>query len=193
MSRTSLAFIYFGVCALIVLFIVFLSQDTPARYLAPFLGSVLITIGWIVASENTIKNAQRQQSVSIVLYYNGDKVGQKHRATIVEFLPDPKTILQPGGELPSFGDEGHPLLRAIDYELNFFEFVAVGVRREVLHEGLIKDSFYTNFLQMRDSCRQYIAYVQGRYGPTVWVHYSWICDKWGKEGASELSEWTDRL
>lgn len=149
---------------------------------------MLITIGWIVASENTIKNAQRQQSVSIVLYYNGDKLGQTHRATIVKYLPDPRTVLRPVGDLPSFQDEQHPLLRAIDYELNFFEFVAVGVRREVLHEPLIKDSFYSNFLQMRASCERYMEYVRGKYGPTVWVHYSWICAKWEKEGPNELSE-----
>lgn len=84
MSRSSLALVYVGVAILVAIIIFVLSSDMGSRYLAAFLASVLITIGWIVASENTIKNAQRQQSVSVVLYYNGDKTGQEHRATIVK-------------------------------------------------------------------------------------------------------------
>ena len=45
-----------------------------------------------------------------------------------------------------FDDETSALLKAIDLELNFYEFVAVGAASGNLDEGLIKQSLGSQFM-----------------------------------------------
>jgi hypothetical protein len=185
MSRKWLWPIYAGIIMLAVFAMKWMlpeaNQSGNYWHLAALIGSFLVTIGWIVSSENTVRNAQSQHSVKIVLHYNDDKLGQDHRATILQYLPNDDMVLRPGGSIPPYDSEQNPLYIAVDYELNAFEFISVATLKEVLDEDLIKESFRQQFLFFYKMTKPYIEHTQGKYGKSVWRYFCKLCNKWERK------------
>jgi len=70
--------LYCAVGAAVLAFMRMLIQDTSAASdqitrLAPFAGSILVTIGWIVTSEVNIGNSRRQHKITLITQHAFDQ------------------------------------------------------------------------------------------------------------------------
>lgn len=94
-----------------------IKQDGKVWNAAPFLGSLLITIGWIVTSEVAIGNSRRQHTITLITQHAFDVTRAANRDIIKLTLPSYQSKLM--ASMADFVDETLPLLKAIDLELNF--------------------------------------------------------------------------
>jgi Domain of unknown function (DUF4760) len=207
MTRAGRLTTYFLVAVGAAYIIYWLIGHQKLGYLAPFLGSILITIGWMVTSRITVKSAQRQHTVSMISGYNKDQKSQDCRLMIIRYWPDAsQQITQRRGTdnaqdlkdrpIPSFGgDEDHELFRAMSYELDAFEFMSVAVFNQTMDEQMLKESLKTRFTVSRKLMRSYIEAKQRQYAPkgetpTIWTKFMKLCDDWEREQFA-LIEWVD--
>jgi hypothetical protein len=147
-------------------------------HVGPFLGSVLVALGWMVTSENTIKNSQKQQTTNLTLHYDSNAISQGHRKTINQYIPQPEKLIPNGAKIPPYTDSNHELYVAVDYELNTYEFIALGVRREVLDADMIRESFESKFKAFYSQTAAYIGHTQEQYGSDTWNQFVWLCNEW---------------
>ncbi|HZV76378.1 MAG TPA: DUF4760 domain-containing protein [Candidatus Babeliales bacterium] len=150
-------------------------------HLAPIIGSVLVALGWIVTTQTMMKTNMRQHTITVMLHYDTANVSQRHRKLIIEYLPSLESLVVPGDRIPTYDDEGSPFYEALDYELNYFDFMASGVFKQVLDEQLLRDSFNSKFLYFYRCARPYIDHVQNTYGnERIWGNFCSLCEKWEK-------------
>ncbi len=142
---------------------------------APFLGSILVTIGWIVTSEVNIGNSRRQHTIALVTHHAFDPTRAANRDTIKQTLPTYKTKLT--ATMADFGNETLPLLKAIDLELNFYEFLALGMASGDLDEHLIRRSLRGQFVSFYQQTEDYIDFwrLQDR---RTWVELAAMYTRW---------------
>jgi hypothetical protein len=147
-------------------------------HLAPLIGSLLVALGWIVTTQTMIKTNMRQHTITVMLHYDSANVSQQHRKVIIEYLPEPNSVVVPGDKIPSYDTENHPFYEALDYELNQFDFMGNGVFSGVLDEELLRGSLDSKFLYYYTCAKPYIDYTQGIYGKRVWGSFCALCERW---------------
>ena len=124
-------YVYLGVIAVSFFTILLLVDDTLSRHdgelwrIAVFLGSVLLTVGWMVTNEIAILTNRRHHTINMITDYISGRQHIRDREVIRESLPKREDKLTP--EIVDFDDENATLTQAIDRELNFFEFAAIGL------------------------------------------------------------------
>jgi len=151
------------------------ASDQIAR-LAPFLGYILITIGWIVTSEVNIGNSRRQHTITLITQHAFDPQRAANRDVIKRTLPNYRTKLH-ADTVIDFDDETSGLLKAIDLELNFYEFLAVGVVSGNLDESLIKQSLGSQFAAFYVQVEEYVAHWR-RKNDKTWRELSRMYTRW---------------
>lgn len=159
-------------------------QSTPAvdwhGAVAALIGSLIVAIGWIVSSENTVRNAQRQHTITVMLKFEYDAEAQKRHETFRKYLPDPQMRVQPGDAIRDFNDpQAHELLAAVRADLNFMEFIAVGVQCEALDRRMVKKSLRLSFLFTSWRYRPYMDHQQRTRDADIWKAYRTLAEEWG--------------
>lgn len=144
--------------------------------LAPFVGYILVTIGWIVTSEVNIGNSRRQHTITLITQHAFDAQRAANRDIIRQALPSFQTVLLPSPTI-DFDDENAPLLKAIDLELNFYEFLAVGAASGNLDESLIRQSLGGQFVAFYVQVEAYIAHWRAKNDKT-WRELSLMYTRW---------------
>jgi hypothetical protein len=148
-------------------------------HLAPLIGSIIVAIGWIVTTQTMIKTNMRQHTITVMLHYDSAYANQKLGEVIIEHLPTPDDLVVPGDKIPPYGTETDKFYRALDFELNRFDFMATGINSGVFDEGLIRRTLNSKFLYYYRCARPYIDYVQGTYkNKRIWGAFCAICEKW---------------
>ncbi len=159
-------------------------SESPHQYwhIATLVGSLIIAIGWIVASGNTVRNAQRQHAITISLAYEYDAKSAERRKTIRRYLATGRTQLIPsqGSDppIPPYSEVAHELYEAVDYELNFMDFIANGVLSETLDNTLIRNGMQSQFFYRYYQAKPYVQAVR-RQNRRIWSSFVEICDEWG--------------
>ena len=176
-------YVYIAVAVLAVLVIEPLvvemrSANGAMWHAAPFFGSVLITIGWIVTSEINIKNSRRQHTITLITQHAFDPKRAENRDTIRKYLPTFETPLL--SSMVDFDSEANELLKAIDLELNFYEFLAVGAHRGELDEQLIRECLHTQFCKFYEQTQYYVSHWQQKGSSSTWSHLSKMYLRWSQ-------------
>ncbi len=148
-----------------------------ATRLAPFVGYILLTIGWIVTCEVNIGNSRRQHTITLITQHTFDPQRAANRDIIKQTLPSFQSKLLPTMTI-YFDDETSALLKAIDLELNFYEFVAVGAASGNLDEGLIKQSLGSQFMAFYAQVEAYVDHWRAKNDKT-WRELSLMYKRWG--------------
>jgi hypothetical protein len=146
-------------------------------HVAPFYGSVLITVGWVVTAELSVRNSKRQHTITLITQHTADPERIKNRDVILKHLPSYKDKLTKA--IASFDDETHELTKAIDIELNFYEFLAAAVARDDVDESLLIETLRTKFLKFFEQNMDYIAHWQ-KDGGTTWIHITDMYRRWSR-------------
>ncbi|WP_096664712.1 DUF4760 domain-containing protein [Polaromonas sp. AET17H-212] len=144
---TLLGFLLFGVLVMFGVFCLwqmYLVPNDVAYNLGPsqwvvMFAAIAAICGWIIAAVVTIRNSVKQHTINTLLQsrlsatYMGyaDKISAHYEAY------DERRRLNP--DLVEAPTDGVDKL-ALRYILNYFEFIAIGIRRADLDEGLLKDS-----------------------------------------------------
>jgi hypothetical protein len=173
--------VYILVGAVVASYLGLFIHDTAGRpdqttLLAPFIGSILVSIGWVVTSEVNIGNSRRQHTITLITQHVFDAQRAANRDIIKKTLPSFESKLLP--TLPiDFDDETSPLLKAIDLELNFYEFLAVGVASGNLDESLMRQSLGSQFIAFYVQVEAYIAHWRAKNTKT-WRELSLMYTRW---------------
>lgn len=68
--------------------------------------------------------------------------------------------------------------KAIRYVLNFYEYLAVGIKMRVYNEDILKESMYTTIVMMNDKCHNFIEYVRRDGQKTAFMHFECLARSW---------------
>lgn len=155
---------------------IFCLPDHPTPFFL-FIGPALLTIGWMVSCEIAIRNSRRQHTISVLLQHAFDKHRQENREKIRKLVPNSKSKLTASGG-PDFDDEKDPSLFAIDLELNFWDFIAIGIFQGDLDEAMLRRALRS---QLRTAFYQYEDYIDHwrKDNDKIWIdlvklHKRWI-------------------
>lgn len=166
-----------GVLTLVVLIQTAGPNETAGIRISTFLGSILIVVGWIVTNENTINNSRKQHTISLLTEYmhSGQRLLDKN--TIKKRLRTYDTRLTP--DMADFADENNELLKAIDRELNFMEFLSVGVFRGDLDDAMVRQCMKTIIIAFVGQCEDYVGFWAAKNAST-WQNirkYSYLLER----------------
>jgi hypothetical protein len=134
-------------------------------HIAALIGSIIIAAGWIVTSENTVKNNARQHTITVILDYDRNPQHDKNWAVIIKYLPGADDILGP--PTASGIPDDHALYKAVNGELDYLEFIALGVLSEVFDNDMIKSAFQVDFITLYQTAKPYIDYERQTDGE-IW-------------------------
>jgi hypothetical protein len=162
-----------------------IGPDGAVWHAATFFGSILVTIGWVVTSETAIRSSKRQHTITLITQHAFDPKRGENRDIIKRYLPTYQTRLTP--QIADFSDETHPLLKAIDLELNFYEFLAVGAHRDDLDERLLRESLYGQFSNFYRQNIDYIKYWQAIGEGSTWSHMTKMYVRWSQKPAPKAT------
>jgi hypothetical protein len=157
----------------------FISEGWPDKgyYAAPIIGSLIVSIGWIVTSENTIRNSQKDQTIKIVTATN-----HNHKADwgiVYRYLPGADDVLALPGESSVYPDAKHELYTAVDALLNDFDFIAVGALSGVYDRPLLENSLEPDFSTLYGLARRYIRYTQESEDDfEIWRPFCTLSERW---------------
>ncbi len=158
-----------------VLYLEAAGQPDELWHVAPFFGSVLITLGWVVTSEVNIRNSRRQHTIGLITQHAFDATRIANREKIKERLPSYRTKLT--NDIVNFDDENDTLLKAIDLELDYYEFLAVAVKNDDVNERMLLDCLKTQFCHFHEQNKEYIGHWQ-KSRPSVWEHQTKMYRRW---------------
>ena len=147
--------------------------------------------GWVVTSFMTARNSIKQHTITTLLQSRLSATYMAEASVINKNLfPPSLQNLQP---LPIefFQDEKNAdTVRAVNYLINYFEFLSVAIRHGDLDGKVVKHTLRGILLNFYNRIELYIKYQRGEdeYGvdqPNHVEHYIWLVTKWKKQKAKE--------
>jgi hypothetical protein len=183
-----LGLLLLGVTLSVVLFICWQATDklfffwpvTPPRFEVPqwvLAGSAAAAvIGWIVSALTTIRNSVKQHTIntllqsrlSAVYMAHAEAVGDHFAAYVARKRLNPASARTPIDDIPK---------KSIGYILNYFEFIAIGIRYGDLDESVMKSSMrsmLTRTVHLVDALVQdAVAENPRAYSNLIWLYRKW--------------------
>lgn len=181
---TMLGFVLIGVVAVAVMFVAWqLASEKGSwgklkiEHLLAATGVMAAVCGWLIAGIITLRNSIKQHTINTLLQsrlsatYMGyaDKLSQHYMAYDARRASNPALRENPTDSAD---------IMALRYILNYFEFVAVGIKRGDLDEGTLRDS-------LRSILRKNVTMSMGWIGKerasnqNLYTHLLWLFDRWG--------------
>ena len=143
-------------------------------------GALLAMSGWISTSWVTIKNSVKQHTINTLLQSRLSATYMGYADTVNNHFH--KFGLDHGVDPAGWGtmspiDEIHkPSLR---YILNYFEYVALGIRHGDLHEGLLHSSLRSILCNSCIYSKKYIDETKAKQ-PLAFCNLLWLMERWEK-------------
>lgn len=131
--------------------------------------TLFIVLGWITTSEVAFENSKRQHTISLITQYI-NKESLDRRYAINEALEKTGGILILNEELKSFDEDKNPTLRKIDAELNFYEFLAIGIKQEDIDEDLASKCLRSIFDKLYRQAFHYIDFWHKKSNFHTWCY-----------------------
>jgi hypothetical protein len=166
-------------------------HDHDSARAAPVIGALLVAIGWMVTSENTIQNSARDHTIRVLLDYQSDE-SVKLWKTIRTFVPRPTALKLPG-ESDGYGEPDHEVFQAVDKQLDAYDFIALGVRFGVYNDSMLESALRPNFFDLYNLAGNYITYTRTLTGDQeVWAEFTSLCLNWRASSPVPGESWIRR-
>lgn len=179
-----LGFVLIGVLVIAAVFVVWqLSADKGSwgklktEHFLAATGMMAAVCGWLIAGIITLRNSIKQHTINTLLQsrlsgtYMGyaDTLSQHYMAYDARKKDNPTLR-----ESPTDGAD----ILALRYILNYFEFVAVGIKRGDLDEGTLRDSLRSI---LRKNVTMSMAWIANERAtnPNLYAHLLWLFRRWG--------------
>jgi hypothetical protein len=138
------------------------------------LGSSLIVMGWVFTNEMAIQNSRKQHTISLITQLVTSSQRVRDMKTIRKSLPN-RAAVSPA--VFNYTDEAHHLAQAIDRELNFFEFIAIGINSGDLEEKMARRMLRGMVTFFVGQVRDYIDFWRRRDSET-WEDVCALYERW---------------
>ncbi|MBT0962178.1 DUF4760 domain-containing protein [Denitromonas iodatirespirans] len=156
-------------------------------------------LGWLLAAWVQVRNSIKQHTVNTMLQSRLSTAYQDKAAKFLATypsLPEFKCV-QPGDWLHHNVtlNEG---IEAARYLLNYYEFIAVGIRNGDFDEKLMRQSWRKIVVNLCVQTHVFIQYMRRETGsgtanqPKVYEHLLWLVDRWAAPGERAQLPWLDR-
>jgi hypothetical protein len=159
------------------------------------LASFLATLGWLITIHATRANERRKATIDLVLRHHMDRSIEDHKYRILRAFPPYSAMDGAGaadvmrkyrswsGDAAAGGAEAKPPVGfSIIQVLNFYEFIAVGVRKGRLDEGIAFDSFAALSRNMLVKFAPFIALCRPRDAGSppsrIYRDLAWLAKRW---------------
>ena len=147
-------------------------------------GILAAATGWVVTSMVNLHNARRQHTVNVLLQSRLSQAYQQRLRDVVKAFPvTPKVTPIKAGDWDVA--ENLEAIDGVKYLLNYFEFVAVGIRTGDLDEKTLKMSLRGILITLCDMADIYIRYQRGELDENdgypskrSYEHMLWLRDRW---------------
>lgn len=153
-----------------------------ARDWLVLVGLVAGIAGWVCSSFVALRNSIKQHTVNI---YVQSRLSSPYAETIKRVNLRHFSIGATAGPIPEnfFMDVANAeLMHDINTVLNYFEFIAVGVRYGDLDESMLKQIMRSMIVNMCSKASVYIEFVRnqenGIGGSRSFEHLLWLSERW---------------
>jgi len=164
----------------------FVGRDAPKLVMSNWLfliGVVSAITGWIVSSYITLRNSIKQHTINTLLQ------SRLSATYMTEAKLINKTFFNPG--MPETPVDINGILdpekfeerAAVDYIMNYFEFLAAGIRHGDLDKKVLRHTMKGMLIRYYEKMQPYIKYMRGDDGtiverPTQLEHMTWLYHEW---------------
>ena len=147
-------------------------------------GILAAATGWVVTSMVNLHNARRQHTVNVLLQSRLSQAYQQRLRDVVKAFPvTPKVTKLRVGDWNT--QEYSEAIDGVKYLLNYFEFVAVGIRTGDLDEKTLRMSLRGILTTLCDMADVYIRYQRGELEENdgypsnrSYEHVLWLRKRW---------------
>ncbi|HEY4942192.1 MAG TPA: DUF4760 domain-containing protein [Rhizomicrobium sp.] len=148
------------------------------------LGIIFATCGWLYAARRSRQLSRTQQSFNALLKTSLDPLYHENMGKIRASIG--------AGLFPDLNDK--PVMTALMFILNYYEFISAGVRSGDLHEHILMVTERGTIVGLCNVVLPYIAEIQikrkrpAAFENLTWLHQRWVTDKPGLW--QQIVEWT---
>lgn len=137
-------------------------------------------VGWTVSSLVTVKNSIKQHTINTLLQSRLSETYMKRAGEVnAHFTTSAGQVVNVKTE--EIGTtEATTKLECLRYILNYFEFIAVGIRYGDLHEGLLKSSLRGMLCKTYEVADAYVKHLRTD-NPKVYEHLEWLYKRWNNK------------
>lgn len=190
--NTSIAIFLGGAAAVFV-------RENPQAFITALAGTAA-AIGWILQYQNSITLSRKQHTLTILLQMRQNEIFNRHRTHLFSKYPQGSKI--PNGDVAQLiaertiagnyelfpdGKQRFPMAESIIFIINYYEFLANGIRQGDLDDDLLRESLQGIALDIYDKCEAYInkranvVHAGGITQSTIYEHFRWLVnDHWKK-------------
>jgi hypothetical protein len=141
---------------------------------------------WALTSLLTLYSARRQHTINVLLQSRLSMAYQDRLKEVIKVYPTVPVVAK-----VKRGDWNEPekveALEGIKYLLNYFEFVAIGIRAGDLDEKTLHRSLGDIVIALTDVAEQYIRFVRGELpsndgfpSTNAYTEVMWLKERWKK-------------
>ena len=147
-----------------------------AEHFLAAIGLAGAVCGWVFTNMVSLRNSIRQHTITTLLQSRlsatymsyADKLSSHYAAYEARKKADPALL-----EGPTDGVD----INALRYILNYFEFIAIGIKRGDLDEAMLKDSLRSILSKNMQMSRAWI--MESRVeNPNYYSHVIWLHGRW---------------
>jgi len=147
--------------------------------------------GWVVSAYITLRNSIKQHTINTMLQSRLSATYMEHAKVINKNFFAPSMINDPPTSLDyMLSDEHSDQRAAVDYVLNYFEFLAVGIRHGDLDRSVLSHTLRGIVVRLYEKKINYLRYMRKDDGitignPTQLEHLTWLYECWTDEIKNE--------
>ena len=180
---TLLGFLLAGVVALSLAFLAwqFLAPKgawgtLKAEQILTVVGVLAAVCGWLIAGIINLRNSIRQHTISTLLQSRLSATYMQYADKLSKHYGDYEARKRADPDLEENATDNADIL-ALRYILNYFEFIAIGIKRGDLDEGMLRDSLRGILLKNVSMSMPWIRAEQRQsarlYENLLWLHGRW--------------------
>ncbi|MGE0596722.1 MAG: DUF4760 domain-containing protein [Hyphomonadaceae bacterium] len=183
-------------CAWSVTIIALVASEAGEVAVVAAVAGLTATIGWTFSSYITARNTQRQNTITLLLNMRHSEIYSRHfnnayLLTLNAALRDDHahwykldlqvkwrngdTMCDPT-EAPQAAITVRSAYQSVIYVLNYFEFIAAGVRSGALDGGIVRETVLAHFHWLHTSFAAWIA-SERRHSSGPYENLIWLCER----------------
>ncbi len=149
--------------------------------------------GWLFAAAVQIRNSVKQHTVNTMLQSRLSTAFQERATKLYSVYPTLTGVTPIKKEdLHSQEARVKEALEAARFMLNYYEFIAVGIRSGDFDEALMRKSWRKIVVTLHTLTRELISHLRGETStgettyPMVYEHFIWLVERWQTEDDARI-------
>jgi hypothetical protein len=143
---------------------------------AAIIGVYLAAVGWLTSAIVTVRNSVKQHTITTLLQTRLSTTYMDKAMKALDFyLQSAYSSFNPA---PAAVVKASASKNDIEYVLNYFEFLAVGIREGDLHENVLRLSMRGIVVRFTRTSSDYIQALRQDNGPLTFANLLWLYSRW---------------